>query len=59
MPKHEKNFANGYISNCPEAIFVNITWTYVISDVNDEQIVQTFYEKELRKLIRKNLKLEK
>ena len=32
-----------------------IPWTYVISNLNFEETVETFYEKELQKRIKKNL----
>ena len=34
------------------------SWTYVISDLNGEEIIATFYEKELQKHIKKKLGLE-
>ena len=34
-------------------------WTYVISDVNGKKIVQTFYEKELKKANQKEFWAEK
>ena len=30
-------------------------WTYVINDLNGEEIVGTFYKKELQKIIQKNV----
>ena len=36
-----------------------VPWTYVINDLNGEEIVGTFYENELRKQIKKNLELKK
>ena len=33
-------------------------WTYVINNINEEEIVVTFYEEELQKQIRKILELE-
>ena len=36
-----------------------IGWTYVISDLNGEEIVGTFYEKELQKTNQQELRLEK
>ena len=33
-------------------------WTYVINDLNGEEIVGTFYEKELRKTNKKDLRIE-
>ena len=32
-----------------------VPWTYVISDLNREEIVQTFYEKELQKTNQKEV----
>ena len=34
-------------------------WTYVISDLNREEIVGTFYKKELQKTNQKELRIEK
>ena len=46
-----KRFAKGYTPNWSEEIFVikktknTVPWTYVIDDLNDEEITGTFYEK--------------
>ena len=48
-------FAKDYIPNRSEEVFVvkkvknNLPWIYVIRDLNGEQIVGSFYEKELQK----------
>ena len=34
-------------------------WTYVINDLNGEKIIETFYEKELKKTNRKEFRIEK
>ena len=34
-------------------------WTYVISDLNEEEIVGRFYEKELQKTNKKEFRIEK
>ena len=53
--KYKKFFAKGYTPNWSEEDFVikkvknTIPWTYVINDLNDEEITRTFYEKELQK----------
>ena len=53
-------FAKVYVPNWSEKVFVikkvknTFRWTYVISDLNKEEIVGTFYEKELQKTIKKN-----
>ena len=55
ISKYKIIFAKGYTENWSERLFVigkikNIVpWTYVISDLNGEPIVGTFYEKELQK----------
>ena len=56
----------GYTPNWPEEVFVikevknTVPWTYVIiSDLNREEIVRKFYEKELEKQIINNLELKK
>ena len=36
-----------------------LSWTYVISDFNDEEIVGIFYEKELQKTNEKEFRVEK
>ena len=62
LSKYKKIFAKGYVPNWSEEVFVvkkvkNIVpWTYVISDLNGEEIAGTFYEKELQKTKEKNLR---
>ena len=36
-----------------------VPWTYVVSDLNCEQIIGTFYEKELQKTNQKKFRIEK
>ena len=36
-----------------------VPWTYVISDFNGEEIVGTFYEKELQKTNQQTFRIEK
>ena len=36
-----------------------VLWTYVISDLNGEEIVETFYKKELQKINQKEFRVEK
>ena len=36
-----------------------VTWTYVINDLNREEIVGTFYEKELQKTNQKEFRIQK
>ena len=37
----------------------NVPWTYVISDRNGKEFVETFYEKQFQKLNKKDLRAEK
>ena len=36
-----------------------VPWTYVINDLNGEEIIGSFYEKELQKTSQKEFKIEK
>ena len=36
-----------------------VTWTYVINDLNNEQIIGTFYENELQRTNQKEFRIEK
>ena len=55
ISKYKNIFAKGYTSNWSEDVFViskiknTVPWNYVINDLNGEDFVQTFYEKELQK----------
>ena len=48
-------FPKGYVRSVSEEVFViikiknTVPWTYVISYLNEEEIVGTFYKKELQK----------
>ena len=63
VSKHKNIFAKGYVPNWSEDIFVikkvkNIVpWTYVISDLRGNEIVGTFYGKELQKQMKKSLRV--
>ena len=58
-------FAKGYTPNWSEQIFVikriknTVPWTYVISDLNGENIIGAFYEGELQKTNQKEFRIEK
>ena len=58
-------FAKGYIPNWSEEVFVikkvknTIPSTYVIDDLNGEEIIGTFYEKELQKTNQEEFRIEK
>ena len=58
-------FAKGYMPNWSEEVFVikkvknTVPWTYVINDLNGEEIIGTFYEKELQKTNQEEFRIEK
>ena len=62
ISKYKNIFAKGYTPNWPEEVFIiskiknTVPWTYVINDLNDEEITGTFYEKELQKTNQKELR---
>ena len=51
ISKYQNIFAKGYTPNWSEEVFVikeiknTVPWTYVINDLNGEEIIGTFYEK--------------
>ena len=55
ISKFKNIFAEGYTPNWSEEVFVikeiknTIPWTYVINDLNGEEIIGTFYEKRIAK----------
>ena len=55
ISKYHNIFAKGYTPNWSEEVFIvskiknTVPWTYVINDLNGEEIIGTFYEKELQK----------
>ena len=62
--KYKKIFAKGYTPNWSEEVFLikkvknTVSWTYVINDLNGEEIVGTFYKKELQKTNQKEFIIE-
>ena len=65
ISKYKNIFAKGYMPNWSEEIFVikkiknTVPWTYVINDLNGEEIIGTFYEKELQKTNQQKFRVEK
>ena len=55
ISKYKNIIAKEYTPNWSEDVFViseiknAVPWTYVINDLNLEEIIETFYEKELQK----------
>ena len=64
IPKYKNIFAKVYTPNWSEEVFVikkvkNIVpWTYVINDLNGEEIVGKFYKNELPETNQKQLELK-
>ena len=65
ISKYKNIFAKGYMPNGSEEIFVlskiknTVPWTYVLNDLNGEQIIATFYEKELQATNQQKFSIEK
>ena len=65
ISKYKNIFAKGYTPNWSEEIFAikkiknTFPWTYVINDLNGEEITGTFYEKELQKINQQEFRIEK
>ena len=64
ISKYKNIFVKAYVPNWSEKVFVikisknTVPWTYVISDLNSEEIIGMFYEKELQKTIQKKFRVE-
>ena len=58
-------FATGYTPNLSEEVVVikkvenGVPWTYVVNDLNGEEIIETFYEKEQQKTNQQEFRIEK
>ena len=65
ISKYKNIFAKGYIPNWSEEDFVvgkiknTVTGTHAINDLNAEEIIGTFYEKELQMTNQKEFRIEK
>ena len=65
ISKYKNIFAKGYTLNWSEEVFPikkvkNIVpWTYVINDLNGEETMGIFYEKELQKTSQEEFRIEK
>ena len=63
--KYKNIFAKGYTPNWSAEVFVikkvknTVPWTYIINDLNSEEFIGTFYEKELQKTKQKEFRIEK
>ena len=65
ISKHNNIFAKGYMPNWSEEIFViskiknTVPWTYVLNDLNGEEIIGILYEKELQATNQQEFRVEK
>ena len=64
ITKYKNVFVKGYTPNWSQEMFVikevknTVPWTYVINDLNSEEIIETFYEKELQNIDQKEFRIE-
>ena len=65
ISKYKNIFAKVYVPNWSEEVFIvneiknTISWTYTVSALNGEKVIETFYEKELQKTNQKKFRIEK
>ena len=65
ISKYKNIFAKDYTPNWSEEVFVikkvknTVPWTYIINDLNIEEITGTFYEKELQKTSQEEFRIKK
>ena len=65
ISEYKNIFAKRYTPNWSEEVFLvskikdTFLWTYVIKDLNDEEIIATFYQKELQKTNQQEFRIEK
>ena len=65
ISKYKNIFAKGYIPNWSEEVFMikkvknTVPWTYIINDLNGEEIIGTFYKKELQRTSQNEFTIEK
>ena len=65
ISNYKNVFAKGYTPNWSEEVFVikkvknTVPWAYVINDLNGEEIIETFFEKELQKTNQQEFRIEK
>ena len=65
ISKYKNIFAKDYVRNWSEEVFMikkiknTVPWTYVIDNLKGEEIIRTFYEKELQNANQKEFRVEK
>ena len=65
VSKFKNIFAKGYTPSWSEEVFVikkvkdTVPWSYVINDLNGDEIIGTFYEKKLQTTNQQEFRIEK
>ena len=65
ISKYKNILSKGYVPNWSEEVFVikkvknTVPWMHIIIDLNGEEIIGTFYEKELQKTNQREFRAEK
>ena len=62
ISKYKNTFAKGYGPNWSEEVSKikhTVLWTYVVSDLNGQEITGSFYEKEFQKTSQEKFRIEK
>ena len=65
ISKYKTNCAKGYTPNLSgegsmiKKVKNTVLWTYIISDLNGEELIGTFYEKELQQTNQRERRIEK
>ena len=65
ISKYETIFAKWYMPNWSEEVFIikkiknTVPWTYVINDLNSQEIIGAFYEKEWQGTNQQKFRIEK
>ena len=61
ISKYKNIFAKGHVPNWSEEVFIvnefknTVPWTYAISDLNGEKVMEHFMKKNCKRLIKRNL----
>ena len=61
ISKQKNIFGKGYSQNWSEEVFVvskienTVPWTYTVTDLNGDQLLEVFMKKNCKKLVRKSL----
>ena len=64
ISRYKDVFTKGYTPNWSEEVFIikkvknTVPWTYVMNNLNGEEIFGTFYEKELQKTTQQEYRIE-